>query len=146
MISAVWAMLLDSSMCNSVCLPCRALLSSDSSYKHFKKVTTNYNNKLIWPKILSMERIKQNIYTTLTITTLKSLENQYSTKLWNWVSSTSGSDSWSKSSLVVFRLQCFSFNFDLWPLHNFPIRDSAHFLWSASGMRATGITHRAYHV
>ena len=48
MIFAVWAMLLDPSVCNSVCLPRRALLSSDSSYKHFKKVTTNYNNKLIY--------------------------------------------------------------------------------------------------
>ena len=58
MISAVWAMPLDPSVCSSVCLPHRALLSSDSSYKHFKKVITNYNNKLIWPKILSMEPIK----------------------------------------------------------------------------------------
>ena len=47
MISAVWAMLLDPSVCSSVCLPRHALLSFDRSYKHFKKVTTNYNNKLI---------------------------------------------------------------------------------------------------
>ena len=46
MISAVWAMLLDPSVCNSVCFPRCAFLSFNSSYKHFKKVTINYNNKL----------------------------------------------------------------------------------------------------
>ena len=48
MLSAVWAMLLDPSVCSSVCFPHRALLSSDRSYKHFKKATTNYNNKVIY--------------------------------------------------------------------------------------------------
>ena len=51
MISAIWAMLLDPSVCSSVCFPRRSLLSFDSSYKHFKKVTTNYNNKLIYNTI-----------------------------------------------------------------------------------------------
>ena len=46
MLSAVWAMLLDPSVCSSICFPCCSLLSFDGSYKHFKKVTTNYNNKL----------------------------------------------------------------------------------------------------
>ena len=48
MLSTVWAMPLDPSVCSSVCFPRRSLLSFDSSYKHFKKVTTNYNNKLIY--------------------------------------------------------------------------------------------------
>ena len=48
MLSAVWAMLLDPSVCSSFCFPRRTLLSFDSSYKHFKKVTTNYNNKVIY--------------------------------------------------------------------------------------------------
>ena len=48
MLSAVWAMLLDPNVCNSVCFPRRSLLSFDNSYKHVKKVTTNYNNKQIY--------------------------------------------------------------------------------------------------
>ena len=51
MLSTVWAMPLDTSVCSSVCFPRRSLLSFDSSYKHFKKVTTNYNNKLIYNTI-----------------------------------------------------------------------------------------------
>ena len=48
MLSIIWAMLLGPSVCRSVCFPCCSLSSFDSSYKHFKKVTTNYNNKLIY--------------------------------------------------------------------------------------------------
>ena len=48
MISAIWVMLLDLRVCSSVCFSRCALSSFDNSYKHFKKVTTNYNNKLIY--------------------------------------------------------------------------------------------------
>ena len=48
MLSIVWAMLLDPNVCSFVCFPRCTLLSFDNSYKHFKKVTTNYNNNLIY--------------------------------------------------------------------------------------------------
>ena len=48
MLYAVWAMLLYPNVCNFVYFLRCSLLSFDSSYKHFKKVTTNYINKLIY--------------------------------------------------------------------------------------------------